>query len=106
MNIKVNNFSLTGDKWYLKMHLKQREFVYSACSPFTKNKQIIQKLMQTGYTNYIYNNDHDKACFQDDRAYGEYKGLTKRTLSDKVLRDKLFKIASNPKYDGYQRRLF
>ena len=38
-------------------------------------------------------------------AYGKYKYLTKRTQSDKVLRDKAFKIASNPKYDGYQRRL-
>ena len=38
-------------------------------------------------------------------AYGKYKDLTKRTQSDKVLRDKAFEIASNPKYDGYQRRL-
>ena len=38
-------------------------------------------------------------------AYGKCKDLTKRTESDKVLRDKAFKIASNPKYDGYQRGL-
>ena len=38
-------------------------------------------------------------------AYGKSKDLTKRTQSDKVLRDKAFKIASDPKYDGYQRRL-
>ena len=40
------------------------------------------------------------ACFQHDMAYGKYKGLTKITKSDKVLRDKVFEIASNPKYDG------
>ena len=38
-------------------------------------------------------------------AYGKSKDLVKRTQSDKVLRDKAFKIASDPKYDGYQRGL-
>ena len=38
-------------------------------------------------------------------AYGDFKDLAKRTASDKVLRDKAFKIAKNPKYDGYQRGL-
>ena len=61
--------------------------------------------MQTGNTNYIYRNGLDKACFQHDMAYGEYKDLTKATESNKVLRDKSFKIASNPKYYGYQKGL-
>ena len=61
--------------------------------------------MQTGDTGYIYKNDLDKACFRYDMAHGKYKDLKKRTQSDKVLRDKAFQIASNPKYDGYQRRL-
>ena len=47
----------------------------------------------------------DKACFQHDMAYGKYKDLKRRTESDKVLKDKAFAIASNPKYDGYQRAL-
>ena len=38
-------------------------------------------------------------------AYGDFKGLAKRTAADKVLRDKAFKIASDRKYDGYQRGL-
>ena len=59
--------------------------------------------MQTGNTNFIYKNELDKACFQHDMAYGKSKDLAKRTQSDKVLRDKAFKIASDPKYDGYQR---
>ena len=61
--------------------------------------------MQTGNTDFIYKNELDKACFQHDMAYGKSKDLAKRTQSDKVLRDKTFKIASDPKYDGYQRGL-
>ena len=61
--------------------------------------------MQSGNTNFIYKNELNKACFQHDMAYGKSKDLVKRTQSDKVLRDKAFKIASNPKYDGYQRGL-
>ena len=38
-------------------------------------------------------------------AYGDFKDLTRRTASDKILRDKAFNIAKNPKYDGYQRGL-
>ena len=61
--------------------------------------------MQTGNTNFIYKNELDKACFQHDVAYGKSKDLAKRTQTDKVLRNKVFKIASDPKYDGYQRGL-
>ena len=59
--------------------------------------------MQTGDTNYIYKNELHKACFQHDMAYGKYKDLEKITHSDKVLKDKAFAIANNPKYDRYQR---
>ena len=38
-------------------------------------------------------------------AYGDFKDLKIRTAADKVLRDKAFNIAKNPKYDGYQRGL-
>ena len=61
--------------------------------------------MQTGNTDFIYKNELDKACFQHDMAYGKSKNLVKRTQSDKVLKDKAFKIASNPKYNDYQRGL-
>ena len=87
------------------MHLKQLGFNYSACGPFTKNKERIEKFMQTGNTDFIYKNELDKACFQHDMAYGKLKDLIKGTQSDKVLRDKAFKIASDPNYDGYQRGL-
>ena len=87
------------------MHLRQPGLTYSACGPFTKNKERIKKFMQTGNTDFIYKNELDKACFQHDMAYGKAKDLVRRTQSDKVLRDKAFKIASDPKYDGYQRGL-
>ena len=105
MNEIVNKFLLAGDKYMPEMHLKQPGFAYSACGPFTKNKERIGKFMQTGDTNYIYKNDLDKVCFQHGMVYVKYKDLTKRTQSDKVLRDTAFKIESNPKHDGYQRGL-
>ena len=70
---------------------------------FTKNKERIRKFKETGDTKYIYRNELDRACFQHDMAYGDFKDLARRTTSDKVLRDKAFNIAKNPKYDGYQR---
>ena len=63
MNEIVNKLLLAGDKCMPEMHLKQQGFTYSACGPFTKNKERIQKFIQTGNTNYIYMNDLDKACF-------------------------------------------
>ena len=86
-------------------HLKQLGFNYSACGPFTKNKERTHKFMQIETTNYIYRKDLNKPCFQRDMANGWYKDFTKRTESDKVLKDKAFRIACNPKYDGYERRL-
>ena len=105
MNAIVNNFLLTGDKFMPEMHLRQPGFTYSACGPFTKYKERIQKIMNTGDTRFIYKNDLDKACFQHDSAYSDSKDLIKKTQSDKILRDKAFNIAKNPKYDGYQRGL-
>ena len=105
MNEIVQKLLLVVDKFMPKMHVKQPGSTYSACGPFTKNKKRTEKFMQTSDTNYIYKNDLDKACFQHDMPNGKYKDLTKRTQSDKVLRDKAFKIASNPRYDGYQREL-
>ena len=105
MNEIVNQFLLVGDKFMPEMDLKQPGFTYSACGSFTKNKERIKKFMQTGNTNFIYKDKLDKACFQHDMAYGKTKDLAKRTQSDKVLKDKAFKIASDPKYDGYQRGL-
>ena len=105
MNEIANKFLLVRDKCLPEVHLKQLGFTYSACGPFTKNKEGIEKFMQTGNTNFIYKNELDKACFQHDMAHGKTKDLKRRTQSDKVLKDKAFKIAINPKYNGYQRGL-
>ena len=105
MNEIVNKFLLVGDKFMPEMHLKQPGFTQSACGPFTKNKERIEKFIQTGNTDFIYKNELDKACFQHDMAYEKSKDLAKRTQSQKVLRDNAFKIAIDSKYDGYERRL-
>ena len=105
MNDVTNKFLLAGDKFTPEMHLKQPQFTYSASGPFTKNKERIQKFKETGDTKYIYRNELDKACFQHDMAYGYLKNLAHRRAADKVLRDKAFNIAKDPKYDGYQRGL-
>ena len=96
-----------------ELHLKQPTdslakrpgCTYSACGPFTKHKERIQKFRETGDPRYIFRNELDKACFQHDSAYSDFKDLDRRTDADRVLRDKAFEIASNPQYDGYQRGL-
>ena len=104
----VNKFLLASHKFMPEMHLMhliQQGFTYSACGPFTKNKERIQKVKETGDTNYIYKNELDKACFQLDMACGDFKELAKRTASDEVLRHKTLNIAKNPKHHGYQKGL-
>ena len=105
MNDIINKFLLAGEKFMSEMHLRQPGFTYSACGPFTKNKERIKRFKQTGDSRYIYKNELHKACFQHDMAYGDFKDLTKRTVVDKVLRDKAFNIARDLKYDGYKRGL-
>ena len=83
----MNKFLLAGDKFMPEMHLKQAWFTYSACGPFTKNKERIQKLKETGDTNYVYKIELEKAFFQHDMAYGDFKDLQRRTVSDKALKD-------------------
>ena len=102
MNIVINKFLLAGDEFMPEMHLRQPRFVYSACGPFTRHKERIKEFKRTGDTRYIYRNELDKACFQHDSAYADHKDLINRTEADKVLTDKAYDVASNPKYDGYQ----
>ena len=56
MNEIVNKYLLVGEKFMPEMHLKEAGFTYSACSPFTKNKERTEKFMQTGNTDFIYKN--------------------------------------------------
>ena len=105
-NSIINNFLLAGDKFMPELYLVD-PFVkkYSVCGPFTKHTQRIQDFLNTGKLSYIYKNDLDKACFQHNMAYNKFKDLKKRTQSDIVLKNKALKIASNPKYNGYERGL-
>ena len=105
MNAIINKFLLAGDKFMPEIHLRQPGFTYSACGPFTKHKERINKFMNPGDTKFIYRNELDQACFQHDAAYNSSKDLVKRTQLDKILRDKAFNVAKNPSYDGYQRGL-
>ena len=68
-----------------EMHLRQPGFTYSNCGPFTKIKERIQKLKETGDTNFIYKNELDKACFQHDMADGDFKDIKRRRASDNIL---------------------
>ena len=91
MNETVNKFLLVGDKFMPEMNLRQPGFTYSVCEPFTKNKDRIQKFKETGDWWYIYQNELDKACFQHDMVYGDFKDLTRTTASQ------AFNIAKNSK---------
>ena len=82
MNEIINKFLLVGHKFMPEMHLRQPGFTYSACRPFTKNKERIKKFMQSSNTDFM----------AYDMAYGKSKDLVKRIQSDKVLRDKAFKM--------------
>ena len=74
MNDIIKKFLLAGDKFMREMHLRQPGFTYSAFEPFTKNKQRIQKIKETGDSRYIYRNELDK------EIYGDFKDLKKEHL--------------------------
>ena len=103
MNETVNNFMLAGGKFMLEMHLRQPGISIQCL--WTIYRERICKFKETGDSKYICRNELDKMCFQHDMVYGHFKDLPRRAASDKVLRDKAFDIAKNPKYDGYQRGL-
>ena len=84
MNDIINKFLLVRDKFMPEMHLRQPGFTYSACGPFTKVKERIQRFKQTGDSRYIYRNELDKACLQHDMAYGGFKDLKRRIAADNV----------------------
>ena len=104
MNKIINTFLLAGDKFMPAMHLRKPGFTYSACGPFTKNKEKIKNLNKREIQDKAYN-ELDKAYFQQDMTYEDFKDRPRRTASDKILQDKAFNIAKNPRYNGYQRGL-
>ena len=105
MNKIINKLLLTGDKFMPELHLKQPGFAHSACGPFNKHRERIHKFRETGNLKHLYRNELDKVCFAHDAAYSDSTDLGKRTISDKILKDRAYEIASNRGYDGYQRTL-
>ena len=101
MNKLVDDFLLTGDKFIPKLYLRQPGFTYSACGSFTKHRERIQKIRDTRNLKHICKNNLDKACFAHDAAYSDSIDLAKRTISDKILEDRAYKIVLNRKYNGY-----
>ena len=91
MNEIVNNFLLAEDKFMPDMQ-KNKETIKS------KNKERILKFKEKRDSQYIDQNKIDKACFQHGMTYGDFKDLTRRTASDKILHNKAFNIVTNPKY--------
>ena len=91
-----------GTKNEKLLHLKQPGFTYKACKPFTKQCKRIQKIRETGNLKYLYKNELEKACFAHDVAYSDSKNLAKRTISDKILKDRAYEICRNHQCDGYQ----
>ena len=87
------------------MHSRLPGFTYSACGPFTRNKEKIQKFKETGDSRYIYQNELDKTWFQHDMAYGDFKNLIRRTASNNILHDKAFNTAKFPTYDDIKKVL-
>ena len=106
MNNIIKKFLLTADRFLPEAHLKDLKVAtYSACGPFTRHKDRINKFIQTDDTNYIYKNELDKVCFAYDAAYSAFKDTKNTTAADKILRDKVYEIAKDPKYYGSQRGL-
>ena len=94
----VRRSLLAGGKVTAETHLRQAGFTCSASAPFTKNKERIQKFKET--SRYTYQKKQEKACFQHYMVYWDFKNLSRKATSNKVLRDKAFNIAQNLKYDG------
>ena len=70
-----------------KLHLKQPGFTDKACGPFTKQRGRIQTFWETANLKHLYRNELDKASFAYDAAYSQCKDLSKRAISDKILKD-------------------
>ena len=71
-----------------ELDLKQPGFTYSTCGPFTKHCERIQKFKETGNLKHLYRNELDKTHIDHYATYSDSKDLTKRTISDKVLKDR------------------
>ena len=105
MNKIINKSLLTGDRFMPDLHLKQPGFTYSARKPFTKHRERIKKLKETGNLKNLFRHELGKSCFGHVAAYSDSKDLAKRTISGTILKETAYEIARICGYDGYQRAL-
>ena len=90
MNKVINKVTVNWRKFMPELHLQQSGFTYSACGPFSRHRERIQEFRETGNLKHLYRNELDNAYF------------AKRTILDKILKDRAYEIARNRKYVGYQ----
>ena len=90
---------------YARIAFKIVRITYSACGPFPKYRERIQKSRDTGHLKHLYINELGKACFAHDAACSDSKDLAKRTISDKILKDRAYEAPKKRRYDGYKRAL-
>ena len=102
----IHKFLLIGDKFMPEMHLWDPKVKkYSGCGPFTRHQKRIDMFIKDGKLSHILKNRLDAACFKHDSAYAKYKDRLNRKQSDIVLKNKALKIATDPRFNGYQRGL-
>ena len=78
---------MTGDRFMPELHVKQPEFTYIACWPFTVHRERIKKFRETCNLKHLYRNELGKVCFSHDAAYSDSKDLAKITIAYKILKD-------------------
>ena len=105
MNKTINKFLLAGDNFMPELHLRQTGVIYTACGPFTKHRERIQKFIKIVNLKHIYKNELDKDYFANDAACFDSKDLTNRTILDRILIDRAYKIAITSEYCGCQKGL-
>ena len=80
----INKLLLSGDTFMAEILLGQPGFTHSAFVPFTKNKERLTKIKETGDSRYIYQNKLDKNCSQHDMVYPAFKNIPRRIAADKA----------------------
>ena len=88
----INKFLLTADKFKPELHLKQPGFTYSASRPITRHRERTQKFIEKCNLKHLYRNELGKACFAHDATYSDSKDLAKKTISNKILKDRAYEI--------------
>ena len=95
----VNKFLLAGDKFMSEVNLGKPEYTYSACGPFTNNKERTEKFKETRDLQYNYQNESHKTFFN---MKWKFIDLTNKTASCLTLSDTGFNIAKNSQENRYR----